>query len=100
MNEKKPVKEVKEVLGEKEKAQIVDFLSHAFKQASQGMGKAIRSKEGNKTTLYQLQVDFCYMIDEIQRGPTYIVPMIVTECNEMIAKIAELKAQQNAEAQA
>jgi len=83
----------KEVLGEKEKTQIVDFLNHAFKQAIQGMGKAVRSKDGTKTALYQFHVDFSYMIDDIQRGPTYIVPKVVSECNEMIVKITELKAQ-------
>lgn len=82
----------KDVLGEKEKAQMVDFLSHAFKQAIQGMGKAVRFKDGTKTALYQFHVDFSYMIDDIQRGPTYIVPKVVSECNEMIVKITELKA--------
>jgi hypothetical protein len=102
MSEKEqPNREVKEgketVLDVK---QIVDFLNHAFRQATQGMGKATRSKDGTKTALYDLQVEFSYMIREITSGPTYIVPKIVTECNELIAKAGELKAHAAAEAQA
>lgn len=80
--------------------QIVDFLNHAFRQATQGMGKATRSKDGVKSQMYVWQTEFSYMIDDITRGPTYIVPKIVTDCNELIAKLNELKAQASAEAQA
>ncbi len=80
--------------------QIVDFLNHAFRVATQGMGKATRSKDGTKSQMYMWQSEFSYMIDEIGRGPTYIVPKIVTDCNELIAKISELKAHASAEAQA
>jgi len=100
MSEKEGGKETKETVLDIK--QIVDFLNHAFRQASQGMGKATRSKDGTKSVLYQAQIDFCYLIDEITRGPTYIVPKIVTDANELIAKLIELKAQQQqtAEAQA
>jgi hypothetical protein len=80
--------------------QIVDFLNHAFRQATQGMGKATRSKDGSKSQMYIWQSEFSHMIDDIGRGPTYIVPKIVTDCNDLITKISELKAQGAAEAQA
>lgn len=100
MSDKEQNKEGKEKETVLDVKQIVDFLNHAFRQATQGMGKATRSKDGMKSQMYQWQVEFCYMIDDILRGPTYIVPKIVTECNELIAKISELKAQATAEAQA
>ena len=101
MSEKEQGKETREKETVLNIPQIVDFLNHAFRQATQGMGKATRSKDGVKNNLYQLQVDFSYMIDEIMRGPTYIVPKVVTDANALIAKAAELKAQPpSAEAQA
>lgn len=103
MSERETSKEGKEEVKELDVKQIVSFLNHAFREATQGMGKAIRSENGDKTVLYDLQVDFSYMLDNIQRGPKYIVPKVVTDCNAFIAKIAELKAsiaQQKAEAQA
>ena len=63
-------KEVKE--GSKETVldikQITDYLNHAMRQASQGL-KATRSKDGVKSPLYELQVEFCYMMYEITSGP-------------------------------
>jgi hypothetical protein len=72
--------------------QIVTFLNHAFAKATQGMGRAARTVHKDltvtKTALYQLQVDFCYLIDDIQRSPLYIVPKLVAEANETIEKLS------------
>ena len=74
---------------------VVRYLSHAFAKA---MSKAT-SKIGNKalrtvnkgkistTTLYDYQMKFCYLIDDIQRGPRYIAPKKIQEANELIAKL-------------
>lgn len=60
--------------------QVVNYLNHAFAKATQKMG----SKNAKGTELYDKQVEFCYMIDEIQRGPQYIIPKVIAECNKMI----------------
>jgi hypothetical protein len=63
---------------------VCDHLSWLFKSATQGQGRAVR---GNK--LHQWQVDFAYYVDNIQRGPSYIVPKIIAECNEFLDKISQ-----------
>lgn len=45
----------------------VDYLGRLFERASDGHGP--RSKATAGTALYGFQVDFAYLIDEIQRGP-------------------------------
>lgn len=60
--------------------QSVKQLSSAFYKATRGSGeKAVRG-----TNLFQLQVDFCYMLDGIKRGPAYIAPKLISACNEFI----------------
>ena len=86
-------------------ARVVNHLNHAFEEATTKMGKTIspfvgapqigkiiRNSEfprGNE--LYQLQVEFCYLIDEIVRGAVYISPKTITECNDFIARIEETR---------
>lgn len=58
----------------------VKQLSSAFYKATRGSGeKAVRG-----TTLFQLQVEFCYMLDGIKRGPAYIAPKLISSCNDFI----------------
>ena len=71
---------------------VVDHLGHAFSIATKDMPRAARvGVEGSNgpvpNELYQLQVTFSYMIDDIVRGPRYIAPKIIADCNEFIAKI-------------
>lgn len=74
---------------------VVRYLSHAFAKAmtkatSKIGNKALRSVVNGKvttTSLYDYQVQFCYLIDDIQRGPTYIAPKKIQEANELIAKL-------------
>lgn len=77
--------------------QVVNYLSHSFEKTQQQVAprlgsKAHRHKKStgkvpNGTTLYRYQVEFCYLIDEIQRGPQYIVPKIISDANELIAQL-------------
>ena len=39
------------------------------------------------TKLYKFQVDFCYLIDEITRGPMYIVPKRIQATNALIGRL-------------
>jgi len=74
---------------------VVRYLNNAFAKATVGMGKNIgaNKKTGAKATpLHTLQVEFAYMIDEIQRGANYIVPKVISEANEFIDKIHEDRA--------
>ncbi|MNC18713.1 hypothetical protein D3C75_666250 [compost metagenome] len=74
---------------------VVRYLNSAFAKATAGMGKALAANKKNKTAatpLYTLQVEFAHMIDEIQRGPNYIVPKTISEANEFIDQIRETRA--------
>lgn len=61
---------------------VVRHLSRNFAQATRDMGKVVK---GNQ--LYTYQVEFAHMIDEIQRGPTYLMPKVIADANELIASI-------------
>lgn len=67
--------------------QVVNYLNHAFSKAIQRSNLGPSNHKGTK--LYDYQVDFCYLIHEIQKGPSYIVPKKITEANELIAMIEE-----------
>lgn len=67
--------------------QVVGYLNHAFSKASQKANRVIGSKNSKGTKMYRYQVEFCYLVDNIQRGPRYITPKLITEANELIAKL-------------
>ena len=63
--------------------QVVKYLNHAFAKAVQPFG----SKNVQGTDLHGFQVEFAYLIDGIQRSPSYIVSKIITEANRLIESI-------------
>lgn len=75
---------------------VVRYLNRAFIEAKQTAirkigNKALRTElkgKINTTALYDYEVRFCYLIDDIQRGPRYIAPKKIQEANELIAKLA------------
>ena len=67
-----------------DREQVIKYLNHAFSKATQQFG----SKNIKGTRLYDHQVDFCYLIDGIKRGPTYMVPKVIAECNKLIDDIS------------
>lgn len=76
--------------------QVVNYLYHAFERASSRAAartgsKAVRIEHDNgsveTTTLYDYQVELCYLLNEIQRGPSYIVPKIIQDANDLISKL-------------
>lgn len=79
--------------------QVVSYLNHTFaKTAEEVFGYKVKSVKG--TPLYTFQVEHCYLIDEIQRGPIYMLPKIISVTNENIAAMWEessslQKARQN-----
>lgn len=64
--------------------QVVSYLSHAFARAMQKAQPQVGSRNHKSTTLHEYQVDFCYLVDEIQRGPEYILPKIIQDANQLI----------------
>lgn len=73
-------------------AYLYRAFSNATFKASRIIGnKAERiSNTGETTELYNYQVDFAYLIDNIQRCPVYIMPKYVQEANDLIAGIKAL----------
>lgn len=68
--------------------QVVGYLSHAFAKATiRAINNGVSRDNYSGTTLYKYQVEFSYLINEIQRGPIYIVPMHIQEANDLIAKL-------------
>lgn len=68
--------------------QVTRYLSRRFSQATE----QVQGPARKGTKLYQYQVDFTYLIDEIQRGPKYIIPKVIQDCNEFIRRIEESTA--------
>lgn len=69
--------------------QVVSYLNHAFGKAQQKAISSLGSPKNQKgTILYEYQVDFCHLINDIERGPRYIVPKLITEANELIERLA------------
>jgi len=75
---------------------VVKYLSRAFMKASvKSAGtigvRAHRSKDKNgnwrTTPMYDYQVEFCYLMDNITRGPRYISAKSIQLANELIAKL-------------
>lgn len=61
---------------------VVRHLSRNFSVITKDLGRAVK---GN--ALYNYQIEFAYMIDEIQRGPEYLAPKVIADANELIATI-------------
>lgn len=68
---------------------VLRHLTRNFSHATRNMGKAVKG-----TRLYDLQVEFAYMVDEIQRGPVYLTPKVIADANELIASIIMAEAKQ------
>lgn len=78
---------------------VIKYLSRAFSKAAAKAAdfigsKAIRTKnkesgEWETTVMYDYQVDFCYLIDNIRHGPRYISTKSIQVANELIAKLEE-----------
>lgn len=69
--------------------QVVNFLSTAFAKATQSAAPAIGTKNTKGTKLYDYQCEFAHLVDEIQRGPVYIVPKRIAEANELIEALSK-----------
>jgi hypothetical protein len=75
---------------------VVKYLNRAFSKAaynaSGNLGKsAVRFRDENgeweTTTLYDYQVDFAYLINKIQREPTYASRKAIQAANDLIHEL-------------
>ncbi len=78
--------------------QVLDYLNRAFDKASEPYGprsKAVREGSAKKpgppkgSKLYEYQIEFCYLIDNIERGPRYMRPKVIQAANDLINGMVE-----------
>src|SRR5271157_992718 len=79
--------------------QVVTYLSHAFSRAQQKAAQVIGNRNFKGSKLYDFQVDFCYLIDEIQRGPVYILPKVIQDANQLILALERVSVPSSEETQ-
>lgn len=68
-------------------SRVGDFLSRRFREATDNLPRAANTPMGLNTA-YKLQQEFCYRLDEIQRGPIYLAPKLIQQLNGWIGKLA------------
>lgn len=75
---------------------VIKYLSRAFSKAASTAARAIGTRANRSldrdgkwvtTTLYDYQVEFCYLVDNIKRCPRYITTKNIQRANELIAKL-------------
>ena len=62
-------------------------MSHAFIRAMQKASYQIGIRNHKGTCLWRYQTEFCYLVDEIQRGPQYILPKVIQDANQLILSL-------------
>lgn len=62
---------------------VVNHLKVIFEKAISDLPK----DNSRGTLLHKYQTEFCYYIDEIERGPNYMISKIISECNMFIDQI-------------
>lgn len=68
---------------------VISYLNHTFAKTAEEVFGRIRPANTRGTPLYGFQVDHCYFVDEIQRGPTYMLPKVISDANANIAAMKE-----------
>lgn len=69
---------------------VSDFLSRKFREATDKFPRAVRGDNGSNMT-YQLQQEFCYRLDEIQRGPSYLAPKLIQQTIAWVGSLGDTK---------
>jgi len=77
--------------------EVIKYLSHAFVRAVSKSGlrstRATRSKQRNggftTTKLYDYQVDFSYIMDNITRAPRYSSTQSIQQANDLIDRLGK-----------
>lgn len=99
-------------------SKTVEYLNRAFQEACRGLPLAqvagnYKEKAGVKRVVrwtdptereldaqrhHNWQVDMAYMINDIQRGPSYIVPKVIADCNKLIEDVRQYRSQKTEKA--
>ncbi len=76
---------------------VMNYLSRAFSKAATKASESISSRATRTknrrtgsyetTEMYDYQVEFCYLMDNIKRGPRYISTKSIQWANELIVKL-------------
>lgn len=75
--------------------QVISYLNHSFAKMAEDVFASRAAVRG--TPLYDFQVKHCYFVDEIERGPTYMLPKVISKANDNIAAIKEWEKEQESE---
>lgn len=67
----------------------VQHLSRSFRQATRGKGIGLKQGTDSQQQMYNWQVEFAYMIDDIQRGPVWNLPKKISDTNKFIQTIRQ-----------
>lgn len=72
--------------------QVVSYLNHSFAKMAEDVFASRAAVKG--TPLYDFQVKHCYLVDEIERGPIYMLPKVISRANDNISAIKEWEKEQ------
>ena len=70
--------------------QTISYLNYTFAEALKTASPIIGVKNTQGTPLHTYQVEYCYLIDEVQRGPSYSVPKTISQINDLINEVQNL----------
>lgn len=76
-------------------SQSVDYLNRAFARARKDYLDVTNAKsfkyrwQKQGTKIYHFEVDYCYIINEIQQGSIYLVSVNIANANDLIQKLVE-----------
>jgi len=70
--------------------QVIEYLGRAFEAASTRFDNR-KSKVVRGTQLYQYQVDFAYLLNEIKLGPVGLVPKVISDANALIVEMQNVE---------
>lgn len=62
---------------------VVSFLNHSFGEAAAHLRRSDK--------LIGIQREYCYLVDEIQRGPICMAQKRISEANDFIKRLADIK---------
>lgn len=82
----------------KDISQIVRYLTSTFNSALSelSLDRAARTKKGaNKA--YELQTEFAYLLNEVMQGPRSLLQKHITDCNEFIDTVLQMKVDTSSE---
>jgi hypothetical protein len=71
-------------------ARNISALNRTFREAADEFKQRGGGNSNVRgTTLHRYQVDFAYLIDEIQRGPRFFAVQNIVAVNDLIARLRE-----------